>query len=165
MLNNTNRSYELADLVGDYLFTDKAFVQNLSTENRNVFQKVWDEVKYLCKIASAGTQDARKLLEVKKAFEEAYRVAGEVMDIKYSIGEIVDENNNSYGIGVHLDSTLLDNLTPDERKVMVKERIKELGGKVFLLMTTTETQLISLLQSLVPVSRTKTVRDDLSTTT
>jgi len=73
MLNNTNRSHELADLVGDYLFTDKAFVQNLSTENRDVFQKIWDEVKYLCKTVTAGTQDARKLLEVKKAFEEAYR--------------------------------------------------------------------------------------------
>ena len=51
--------------------------------------------------------------------------------MRYSIGEIVDENNNSYGIGVHLDSTLLEGLTPDERKAMVKERIKELGGEVF----------------------------------
>ena len=63
----------VADLVGDYLFTDKAFVQKLSTENRNVFQKIWDEIKYLCKTVTAGSKEARQLLEVKKIFEEAYR--------------------------------------------------------------------------------------------
>ena len=42
-----------ADLVGDYLFTDKDFVNNLSVTNRNVFQKIYDEIKYLCKIATA----------------------------------------------------------------------------------------------------------------
>ena len=51
--------------------------------------------------------------------------------VQYSINEIIDENNNSYGMGVKLDSTLLDNLTPDERIEMVKERVKELGGSTF----------------------------------
>ena len=59
----------VADLVGDYLFTDKAFVQKLSTENRNVFQKIFDEIKYLCKVVTAGSKEAKQLLEVKKAFE------------------------------------------------------------------------------------------------
>ena len=59
--------------MGDYLFTDKAFVQKLSTENRSVFQKIWDEIKYLCKTVTAGSKEARQLLEVKKIFEEAYR--------------------------------------------------------------------------------------------
>ena len=49
----------------------------------------------------------------------------------YSIGEIVDSNNKSYGNGVYLDSTLLDNLSSNERVEMVKEYIKELGGQVF----------------------------------
>ena len=43
----------------------------------------------------------------------------------------MDSNGQSYGIGVHLDSTLLDGLTPDERAEMVKEYVKELGGKQF----------------------------------
>lgn len=52
-------------------------------------------------------------------------------DIRYSISEVVDQNKTSYGVGVHLDSTLLDNLSPKERVEMVKEYVKELGGEVF----------------------------------
>ena len=62
-----------ADLVGDYLFTDKDFINNLSAKNRNLFKKIYDEIKYLCKVATAGSKQARELEKVKKAFEEAYR--------------------------------------------------------------------------------------------
>lgn len=62
-----------ADLVGDYLFTDADFVQRLSTEHRGVFQKLFDEIKHLCKLATAGTKEARELEKVKKLFEDAYR--------------------------------------------------------------------------------------------
>ena len=121
-----------ADLIGDYLFTDSDFVKNLSVQNRNVFQKIYDEIKYLYKMATAGSKEARELERVKKAFDEAYRANSKSDgDTKYSISEIVGDDQKSYGVGVHLDSTLLDNLTPDERKVMVKERIKELGGETF----------------------------------
>ncbi len=135
-VENANVEAEVvADLVGDYLFTDKAFVQKLSTENRNVFQKIWDEVKYLCKVVTAGSKEAKQLLEVKKAFEEAYRAAtknptGEG-GVRYSISEIVGVSGKNYGVGVYLDSTLLSNLTEDERIDMVKEYVKELGGSVF----------------------------------
>jgi len=63
----------VADLVGDYLFTDKAFVENLYVGDRGLFQKIFDEVKYLCKVVTAGSKEARQLEKVKKAFEEAYR--------------------------------------------------------------------------------------------
>ncbi len=63
----------VADLIGDYLFTDSKFLERLSVEHRNVFQKLWDEVKYLCRIATAGSKEARQLEKVKKAFEDAYR--------------------------------------------------------------------------------------------
>ena len=66
----------VADLVGDYLFTDMAFVQQLSTEHRNVFQKVYDEVKYLCKVATAGSKEAKQLEKIKKMFAEVYRETG-----------------------------------------------------------------------------------------
>ena len=62
-----------ADMVGDFLFTDKDFIKHLSTENRNVFQKMWDEVKYLCKVATAGSKQARELEKVKKTFEQVWR--------------------------------------------------------------------------------------------
>ena len=80
-----------ADLVGDYLFNDTDFVNRLSTENRNLFQKIYDEIKYLCKVATAGSKEARQLEKAKKAFEDAYRANGKASgDTKYSISETTD---------------------------------------------------------------------------
>ena len=71
---NANVELELvADLVGDYLFTDADFINHLSTANRNLFQKIYDEIKYLYKVVTAGTKEARQLEKVKKAFADAYR--------------------------------------------------------------------------------------------
>jgi hypothetical protein len=71
---NANVEQELvADLVGDYLFTDADFIKHLSTEHRNLAQKIYDEIKYLCKVVTAGTKEARQLEKVKKAFADAYR--------------------------------------------------------------------------------------------
>ena len=90
-----------ADLVGDYLFTDSDFVKRLSTENRNVFQKIFDEIKYLCKMATAGSKEAKQLLEVKKAFEEAYRESGKApTDTKYSVSnKNIKVESTGYGYG------------------------------------------------------------------
>lgn len=63
----------VADLVGDYIFTDTEFIKRLSTENRNLFEKVYDEIQYLCRVATAGSKEARQLEKAKKAFEDAYR--------------------------------------------------------------------------------------------
>lgn len=76
-----------ADLVGDYLFTDSEFIHRLSTENKNLFQKIWDEVKYLCKVATAGSKEARELEKVKRAFEKAYRGEGKAKGTKYSLSD------------------------------------------------------------------------------
>ena len=86
-----------AELVGDYLFTDTDFINNLSTNNRNVFEKVYDEVKYMLKVATAGSKEARELEKVKKVFEEAYRAETKntadsgvrySLDIKHSDGTV-----------------------------------------------------------------------------
>lgn len=75
-----------ADLVGDYLFNDTEFVRHLSTADRNVFQKVWDEIKYLCKVATAGSKEARQLEKLKKAFDDAYREGGKAQSgTQYSL--------------------------------------------------------------------------------
>jgi hypothetical protein len=76
-----------ADLVGDYLFTDSEFITHLSTKNRNVFQKIYDEIKYLWKVATAGSTEARQLEKVKRAFDKAYRenVKDTKTDTKYSL--------------------------------------------------------------------------------
>ena len=52
-------------------------------------------------------------------------------DIRYSVREIIGNGGKNYGVGVKLDSTLLANLSPEERIQMVKEYVKELGGKEF----------------------------------
>ena len=83
-----------ADLVGDYLFTDEEFVKNLSANHRNVFQKIYDEIKYLIKVATAGSKEAKQLEKVKKAFDNAYRNntttqknAAENIGSKYSLSQ------------------------------------------------------------------------------
>jgi hypothetical protein len=79
----------VSDLVGDYLFTDADFVNNLSVQHRNVFQKIYDEIKYLCKVATAGSKEARELEKAKRIFEEAYRASSEskTADTKYSLAD------------------------------------------------------------------------------
>jgi hypothetical protein len=62
-----------ADLVGDYLFTDKDFINNLSVEKPNIFKKIYNEIKYLYKMATAGSKEARQLEKVKRTFENAYK--------------------------------------------------------------------------------------------
>lgn len=62
-----------SDLVGEYIFTDTDFVNNLSTTKPNVFQKIYNEIKYLYKLATAGSKEARQLEKVKKTFEDAYK--------------------------------------------------------------------------------------------
>ena len=81
-----------ADLVGDYIFTDENFIRNLSTEQPGVFKKVYDEIKYLCKVATAGSKEARELEKIKKTFSDIYRDSGKAQKntteeggVRYSI--------------------------------------------------------------------------------
>ena len=80
----------VADLVGDFLFTDPKFLQRL-LENRNLFQRLWDEIKYLATVTS-GTEEARRLAELQRAFEKAYN--GETKKptqeggVKYALAKI-----------------------------------------------------------------------------
>lgn len=81
-----------ADLVGEYIFSDIDFVRNLSTQNRNVFQKVYDEIKYFLKTVTAGSDAEKKLLKAKKIFEDVYRESNEITEysdaeVQYSIRE------------------------------------------------------------------------------
>ena len=77
-----------ADLIGELLFTDADFIKNLSVQHRNVFQRIWDEIKYLCKVVTAGSKEARQLEKVKKLFEDAYRAENNTAaqsGVKYNI--------------------------------------------------------------------------------
>ena len=85
----------VADLVGEYIFSDKAFVDNLYKSDRNVFQKLFDEIKRLWRLATAGSKEKRQLEKAKNLFEDAIRENAKAMesgkadvadsDIKHSI--------------------------------------------------------------------------------
>ncbi len=88
-----NAQYELNnDLLGEYIFSDEGFVKHL-TQNRNVFQKIYDQIKYMVKIATAGSQQKKDLLRIQQTFEKAWREAEKAQgatqtDVKHSISEI-----------------------------------------------------------------------------
>lgn len=79
-----------ADLVGDYLFTDSDFVSKLSTEKPNIFKRIYEEIKYLCKVATAGSKQARELEKVKRTFDKAYKESTNTKNdskVQYNVSE------------------------------------------------------------------------------
>lgn len=106
-----------ADLIGDYLFTDEKFVNNLSTKNPNIFKKIYEEIKYLVKVATAGSKEAKELEKVKRIFEKAYRKTSDSKTgndvVNYSITEpFVDDKGNQYKAAVLLDTNFFNGLSP-----------------------------------------------------
>lgn len=71
---NANIENEVtADLVGDYLFIDEQFINNLSTKEPNIFKRIYDYIKHAYKMATAGSAEARQLEQVKRKFDKAYK--------------------------------------------------------------------------------------------
>ena len=91
-----------ADLVGDYLFTDKAFINNL-TGNRTLFQKIYDEIKYLWNVATG-----KEKTEIEKVKAEFDRVWKEYSNNREDISEADDsgEADIDYSISVTDTETL-----------------------------------------------------------
>lgn len=75
--NTTAEKEVTADIIGEYLFTDESFIQRLSVEDQSTFQRIWDEVKHLAKMAVAGSDEERELLRLQKQFEKVYRENGQ----------------------------------------------------------------------------------------
>lgn len=125
-IENADPEAELiADLVGDYLFTDEAFVRSLSTQNRNLFQKIFDEIKYLCKIVTSGSKEARDLEKVKKVFSDVYRVSGTTQKnttkeggVRYDINLSFDKKAQiSYDSLIAKDDMVISNVTTSFEEV------------------------------------------------
>ena len=133
-----------ADLVGDYVFSDPDFVNKLSVEHRNVFQKVYDEIKYLLKVATAGSKEARELERVKRIFEQAYRA----------------ETKNTADNGVKYDIAALDN-----GNVYVTASRKVITGKTKTEQRTEITKFFSDLLEGKPSLDIQTIEGDVLTIT
>ena len=118
----------VADLVGDYLFHDPDFVSHLSTKHRNIFQKIYDEIKYLWKSATAGSKEARELEKVKRAFEKAYRESGKQTEAKIADGEFYD-SKTKYSLRVS-DQDTIDFLEKQE-KITTYKTMQVVDGKLY----------------------------------
>lgn len=140
--NTTAEKEVTADLIGEYLFTDYDFVNSLSTENRNIFQKIYDEIKYLYKIATAGSAEARELEKVKKVFDKAWRQS---VDAKTEVNTeaTIDPENDSdldyespvkYSVSVK-DPATIDFLENQEHITTYKAMVL-IDGKLYPPMAT-----------------------------
>lgn len=99
-IENVNIDSEVtADLVGDYLFTDEKFINNLSAEKTSLFNKIKDLIDNLI-IKFKGTKEEKQLRKIQDKFKKAYKNAQNTNNnnqkniIKYSIKE--DERGNKY---------------------------------------------------------------------
>ena len=115
-------------------------------------------------VSRGGSYVIRSSEQVKSADPITYDDSGNVIplterfdsgnrDIRWSISSIVGDSGKDYGTGVVLYSTLLDNLSPDERVDMVKEYEKSLVDS--LLRHLTKTGLITGVKALILLSFSK----------
>lgn len=65
-----------SDLVGELLFTDQSFIETLSVQKPSVFKKIYDYIKHVYKMATAGSKEARQLEKIKRQFDKAYKAQG-----------------------------------------------------------------------------------------
>lgn len=132
------------------VLTEPTAIQQLASDNMPLAKKIrkWlNDFFRKIKSAFAGLEavhDEAKAMteymdELRAMWDDALsdavqnranKNAAENGDVKMSVREIERDGVN-YGIGVYLDSTLLENLTDKERVQMVKERVREIGGQSF----------------------------------
>ena len=87
-----------ADLVGDYLFSDSDFIKGLTT-NKTLFEKVYNEIKYLCKVATG--KELSQIEKVKREFDKVWSEAsakGISGKTNYSIS--ADSKGNELSVAV-----------------------------------------------------------------
>ncbi len=85
--------------MGDYLFTDSKFIQNLSSEKPGLFKWLWNEVKYFVKSVTANTPEAKELVKLEKVFEKAYqdtKKASESGEVRYSLEGYAEDGKGLY---------------------------------------------------------------------
>lgn len=93
---NANVEEELvADLIGEYVFTDEAFVKNLSAKQPNIFQRIYNHIKHLIKMATAGSKEAKQLEQIKNTFDKAYKEMGKASEADSDLTTEADSDTES----------------------------------------------------------------------
>lgn len=83
-----------ADLIGEYLLADEKFVKELSAKEPNIFQKLYNHIKRIVKMATAGSEQQKQLLKLQESFKKAYKELGSTQktsEAKSIDGEISTE--------------------------------------------------------------------------
>lgn len=126
LLNENEIKEELtADLVGEFLFNDEAFIEQLSVKNKNIFQKIYDYIKHAYTMAK-GTDEEKAFEELKNKFEKVYKTVGQETstDIKYSVGGKQALKNIK-------DSTIKKEAYDNYKKAKQMAQNKESNEKIF----------------------------------
>lgn len=84
-----------ADLVGEYIFTDEDFVKNLSVKEPNIFQKAYDYIKHVYKMATAGSAEARQLEQAKRMFDKAYKEISKATTQEVKDNSLTEADSNT----------------------------------------------------------------------
>lgn len=105
-----------AELIGDYLFTDKDFVTHLTTD-RNLFQKIYDEIKYLYKVATG--KEHKEIAKVKKEFDKAWKE----LNVKSAASE--QKNNTADKSGVYSFGVTQDDINNYVESAYKKENTED----------------------------------------
>ena len=117
-----------ADLVGDYIFSNKDFINKLAG-NKKTFRAVYNEIKYLCKVATG-----KELTQMEKVRQEFDKVWKELSDkgIDTVVENAKGNGKNNYslsginkdGIEVYETSEETMALTWEERKAKYLDVMK-----------------------------------------
>lgn len=74
-----------SELTSRLLFTDESFISELSVKQPNVFQKIFDYIKHMIKMTTAGSEEAKQLEKIKYSFEKAYKNIDRTITNKFSV--------------------------------------------------------------------------------
>lgn len=124
---NANVDNEVtSDLVGDYLFTDEDFIKNLSAKEPTVFQKVYDYIKHVYNLVTAGSKEQRELEKVKYRFEQAYNEMSKTTTQQAETNLITEAESNT--IKYHISEKFskdIDDMVRDVKRTMEQDVIDD----------------------------------------
>ena len=109
-----------ADLVGDYLFSDNNFIKGLTT-NKTLFQKIYDEIKYLCKVATG--KELTEIEKVRREFDNAWK--------ELSTKGTSEEINETADVGTENVKYSIREEAPPKKTIKGYKVFKVVDGKLY----------------------------------
>lgn len=158
---NANVEEELvADLIGEYVFTDEAFVKNLSAKQPNIFQRIYNHIKHLIKMATAGSKEAKQLEQIKNTFDKAYKEMGKASEADSDLTTEADSDTDiRYALRKYNDNERLRIFKSDKNVIPVNE--SELDALIDGALNKGERETF-INFGMIPKSVTQRIKDEVS---